>query len=69
MDASPHTDASLPALLAEYGDLAAQLPAASRNYAERIRIRLAELDAHIDQHRTGAVVSDSTSFPVQRRHF
>lgn len=52
MNPSRPDDVSLPALLAEYGDLAAQLPAASRAYAERIRARLSELDAHIDRHRT-----------------
>jgi len=40
----------LPALLVEYGQLAAQLPAMSRTRAAEIRARLAELDALIDEH-------------------
>ncbi|RKT87872.1 hypothetical protein SAMN05421805_13234 [Saccharopolyspora antimicrobica] len=40
----------LPSVLAEYGHLAAQLPSASRQRAEALRARLAELDELIDQH-------------------
>lgn len=38
----------LPAVLAEYGRLAAQLPDATASEAERLRRRLAELDVVID---------------------
>ncbi|RCW44443.1 hypothetical protein DFQ14_10432 [Halopolyspora algeriensis] len=47
---SRHDDAgSLPTLLAEYGHLATQLTAASSSYAERLRVRLTELDADIER--------------------
>jgi hypothetical protein len=39
----------LPALLAEYGRLAAQLPDADKVHAERIHRRLQELDVVIDR--------------------
>ena len=40
----------LAALLAEYGHLAAQVPAASAEHARWLNARLAELDALIDHH-------------------
>ncbi|MBQ0924322.1 MULTISPECIES: hypothetical protein [Saccharopolyspora] len=41
---------NLPTVLAEYGHLAAQLPGASTQQAERLRARLAELDEQIDDY-------------------
>lgn len=45
-----HDSVDLPAALAEYGHLAAQLPGASSRTAEQLRTRLAELDVIIDDH-------------------
>jgi len=47
-----HDGVDLPAALAEYGHLAAQLPGASSRRAEELRERLAELDVVIDEHVT-----------------
>lgn len=45
-----HDSVDLPAALAEYGHLAAQLPGASSGKAGQLRTRLAELDVIIDEH-------------------
>ncbi|MFD0920389.1 hypothetical protein [Saccharopolyspora rosea] len=52
MDGIPRQQDSndLPRLLAEYGHLAAQLPASSTTRAAALRVRLAELDELIDDH-------------------
>ena len=45
----------LPALLAEYGQLAAQLPGADSMQAERIHERLRELDVAIEERIAGDI--------------
>lgn len=47
-DGQPHATSELPALLAEYGHVAAGLAGACPEQAERLRERLAELDVAID---------------------
>lgn len=45
---STTSTSALPAVLAEYGRLAARLPSATASEAEELRRRLAELDVVID---------------------